>query len=335
MVALKGVDLLRGTGAQKSVDQNGMSASTAREIKHLMQFRNHENIVNLKGVAHTDDGSNETYLVLEYCPHDLAGIIGNAQMVVDEWYEYYCDDIEIRFNEPLLKGWMQQILRGVARIHESGSMHRDLKPANVLVTRDCVLKIADFGLSTSRRPQDGRLTNNVTTIWYRAPELLLGATQYSNAVDMWSVGCIFGELLIKRALIPGDNEFDQLDKIFELCGTPTTRSWHGVGHLPFWDVMQPKQLCRSQLRQRFHHFLDYGMHSMIDLLERMLVLDPSRRITAREALSHKWFSEEPKPDSYIPYVPSFHVRFLLQTVSSVIFAMSETDIYLFTLIRNV
>lgn len=320
MVALKSVKMANQKEQHGHLAE-GMCISTLREIEQLKLLCGHENIVGLKDVVWCTDndikavmekehfeweeeenGEEKCFLVLEYCPHDLTGIIASASMVVNNitYGGDEDDDVEVRFDEALMKGWMMQLLKGVEAIHRSGSMHRDLKPSNILITQDCVLKIADFGLSTRKKKENGRLTNNVATMWYRAPELILGSTQYSNSIDMWSVGCIFGELLFKRALIPGSSELTQLEKIFFACGTPNKHNWSNVHELPRWHGLKPAIDQPSRLDEMFKLFLNSGMYSMIDLLKKMLVLDPCKRITAKEALNHHWFTEEPIPNSFIP-----------------------------------
>jgi cyclin-dependent kinase 12/13 len=169
-----------------------------------------------------------------------------------------------------------------------------LKGSNLLVSNKGLVKLADFGLARTYTPQDSssQYTNRVITLWYRPPELLLGTSQYNTSVDLWSVGCIFAELLGNKAIFPGKNEVDQLDTIFKLCGSPTEDSWPGYTTLP-WYTLISKSL-RYYPRTIRDHF-NSAPPLALDLLERFLTLDPAKRITANEALKHSYFHTDPLP----------------------------------------
>jgi len=165
-------------------------------------------------------------------------------------------------------------------------MHRDLKPQNLLVDRYGSLKIADFGLARAFMVPIRQYTHEVVTLWYRAPEILLGQKAYSPGVDMWSVGTIFAEMVTKRPLWPGDSEIDELYQIFRTLGTPTERTWPGVSSLRDFSEGFPKWPAKSL--QKAVPGLDKAGY---DLLERMLTYDPAKRISCKEAMAHSYFDD--------------------------------------------
>ncbi|KAJ3048067.1 hypothetical protein HDU99_009273 [Rhizoclosmatium hyalinum] len=165
-----------------------------------------------------------------------------------------------------------------------------------------MMKVADFGLARRFGDPAGHMTQLVVTLWYRAPELLLGAKEYTTAIDMWSVGCIFAELVNKEPLAPGRGEIDQLDKFFKLLGTPSEKTWPGFTQLPHAKSFNFKHQPFNNLKLRFPSLTANG----IDLMERLLTFDPKQRITAAEALKHPYFTESPAPKdpSLFPTFPS-------------------------------
>uniref|UniRef100_A0ACD5ZY31 Uncharacterized protein n=1 Tax=Avena sativa TaxID=4498 RepID=A0ACD5ZY31_AVESA len=176
------------------------------------------------------------------------------------------------------------ICSGLHYCHANNVLHRDIKGANLLISGDKLLKIADFGLA---RPftRDGSFTNHVITLWYRPPELLLGATNYAEAVDIWSVGCIFAEFLLRKPLFPGRTEQEQLSKIFELCGYPNEDNWPGASKLPLYKTIHPATPTKRRVRDILKNF---DCHA-VELIDRMLILNPSQRISAHDALSATYF----------------------------------------------
>jgi len=216
-------------------------------------------------------------MVFEYMDHDLTGLSDRPGM---------------RFTIPQIKCYMRQLLTGLHYCHINQVLHRDIKGSNLLIDNHGILKLADFGLARSfTTDPNARLTNRVITLWYRPPELLFGGTQYGPAVDMWSVGCIFAELLYGKPILPGKSEPEQLTKIFELCGTPDELSWPGLTKMPWYNNFKPPHTMKRRVKEAFKNF---DRHAL-DLLERMLTLDPSQRISAKDALDAEYFWTDPPP----------------------------------------
>ncbi|KQJ92528.1 cyclin-dependent kinase B1-1 [Brachypodium distachyon] len=184
----------------------------------------------------------------------------------------------------VVKSFLYQLCKGIAHCHGHGVLHRDLKPQNLLVDKEKgVLKIADLGLSRAFTVPMKSYTHEIVTLWYRAPEVLLGATHYSTGVDVWSIGCIFAEMVRRQALFTGDSELQQLLHIFRMLGTPTEEQWPGVTALRDWHEYpqwKPQSLARA---------VPTLEPEGLDLLSRMLRFDPANRISARAALEHAYF----------------------------------------------
>ncbi|KAJ6447036.1 cyclin-dependent kinase G-1 [Purpureocillium lavendulum] len=279
-------------------DRNGIPVTGLREIQ-ILKDCSHRNVVGLEEVVVGDDLSkldNSIFLVLEFVEHDLKGIL---------------EDMPEPFLASEIKSLLLQLASGVAYLHDSWVLHRDLKTSNLLLNNRGQLKIADFGMARYvGDPPPSRLTQLVVTLWYRAPELLLGAREYGYAVDMWSVGCIFGELVRREPLLQGTNEVSQTLKIFELCGPPSEDRWPGYRKLPNARSLRlPPPQSRPQssssgslIRARFPTLTRAG----VDLLESLLSLDPARRPSAKDVLQHEYFAQDPrpKPESLFPTFPS-------------------------------
>ncbi|KAG9129271.1 hypothetical protein Leryth_015663 [Lithospermum erythrorhizon] len=241
----------------------------AREIILLRQL-DHPNIIKLEGLA-TSRMQYSLYLVFEYMQSDLTRIIAGPGG---------------RLTEPQLKSYMQQLLSGLQHCHEKGILHRDIKGSNLLIDKNGMLKIADFGLANYYQPKSRRpLTNQVVTLWYRAPELLLGSTNYGVGIDLWSVGCLLAEMFLARPILPGRNEVEQLHKIFKLCGSPPEDYWKKLKSSASFHPPHYK----SSFREAFHRLPD----SAFGLLYQLLHLDPARRGTAVSALQDEFFSTSP------------------------------------------
>jgi len=187
------------------------------------------------------------------------------------------------------KNFLQQILEGLRYLHSHGVIHRDLKPANILIGDDGVLRICDLG-SARKIQEEMAYTPGLVTLWYRPPEILLGARTYDTSVDMWSVGCIFAELVSNRVLFKGSSDLEQITKIFSIVGAPTRKTWPTFEHLPFAKSLA-LPLSPGSLRDYVPLLSDSGF----DFLGKMLVNNPCARIAARDALTHVYFEEYPLP----------------------------------------
>ncbi|TKW29217.1 hypothetical protein SEVIR_3G381400v4 [Setaria viridis] len=264
----------------------------AREILILRRLRGHPNVVALDGII-TSRSSSAIYLVFEYLDHDLAGLTS---------------DPDVSFSEPQIKCYMRQLLEGLAHCHGRGVMHRDIKCANLLVSSGGELKVADFGLANLFTPSAASaaaapLTSRVVTLWYRPPELLLGATAYEPSVDLWSAGCVFAEMHARRPVLPGRTEVEQIHKIFKLCGSPPDDFWRRSG-LAHAAVFRPQQPYPSRLREAFAGSMP---EHALRLLATLLSLDPAARGTAAAALDAEYFATPPhacEPASLPRYAPN-------------------------------
>ncbi|KAI9295079.1 CMGC/CDK/CDK7 protein kinase [Neoconidiobolus thromboides FSU 785] len=249
--------------------QNGLDISSIREIKCLKEL-SHPNIIELIEVYMHKTSLN---LILEYLESDLEQVIKDKNLV---------------FMPSDIKSWMLMTLRGLEFCHDNNILHRDLKPNNLLLASDGVLKLADFGLAREFG-EPYPMTSQVVTSWYRAPELYYGATSYGTGIDMWSVGCIFAELMLRTPFLPGESELQQLDTIYSALGTPTDEDWPGRTQLKHYLKHEPIQ------KTPFKMIFKAATNEALDLMESMFLFDPMKRITATEAISHPYFQLEPHP----------------------------------------
>ncbi|KAF2190940.1 Pkinase-domain-containing protein [Zopfia rhizophila CBS 207.26] len=268
---------------------DGFPVTALREIQTLQESR-HRHIVDLREVV-MGDTLEDVFLVMEFLEHDLKTLQ---------------EDMAEPFLASEVKTLLSQLASAVDFLHDHWILHRDLKTSNILLNNRGTIKIADFGMARyTSNPPPTNLTQLVVTLWYRAPELLLGTTTYDIGIDMWSIGCIFGELLTKEPLLQGKNEVDELSKIFELCGIPTEESWPGFRRLPNAKGLRlprDNKAKGSIIRAKFPFLTNSGA----ELLSSLLSLNPDRRPNAKEMLSHPYFKEAPKPKSeaMFPTFPS-------------------------------
>lgn len=199
----------------------------------------------------------------------------------------------VRYGAADIKAWMGMLSRAIWFCHENFILHRDIKPNNLLIAADGEVKLADFGLARNFADPQRIMTSNVITRWYRPPELLFGARHYSGAVDIWSVGLVFAEMVLRVPYLAGDTEVHQLNLICQAIGTPTEDNWPGVTKLPEYTVPEPPNPVAPR-EQYLHTFGTAGAEG-VDLLMNMLILDPRNRITARKVLEHPYWAAHPKP----------------------------------------
>ncbi|KAF7153815.1 hypothetical protein RHSIM_Rhsim01G0222800 [Rhododendron simsii] len=263
---------------------------TLREIKLLCHL-DHENIIKIKDIMRPPekDEFNDVYIAYELMETDLHQIIRSSQALTEDHCQYF----------------LYQLLRGLKYIHSANVLHRDLKPSNLLLNANCDLKICDFGLARTTSETD-IMTEYVVTRWYRAPELLLNCSEYTAAIDIWSVGCILMEILIREPLFPGKDYVQQLALITELLGTPEDSD---LGFLRSENARKyVKQLPCVPKKSFPQKFPDLSPIA-IDLAEKMLVFDPSKRITVEEALNHPFLSSlheiNEEPTCASPFVFGF------------------------------
>ncbi|XP_076318526.1 cyclin dependent kinase 11B pitslre isoform X2 [Tachypleus tridentatus] len=256
-------------------EKEGFPITSLREINTLLKAQ-HPNIVTVREIV-VGSNMDKIYIVMDYVEHDLKSLM---------------ETMKHPFLVGEVKTLMIQLLRAVAHLHDNWILHRDLKTSNLLLSHKGILKVGDFGLAREYGSPLKPYTPVVVTLWYRAPELLLGIKEYSTAIDLWSVGCIFGELLTMKPLFPGKSDIDELNKIFKDLGTPSDKIWPGYSELPLVKKVTFTEYPYNNLRSRFSHTVtSLGF----DLMNRFLTYCPKRRITAEEALKHEYFKETPLP----------------------------------------
>ncbi|PPQ78902.1 hypothetical protein CVT26_011711, partial [Gymnopilus dilepis] len=274
------------------VAYTGISQSAIREIG-LNREIHHENIVALKEVILED---KSIYMVFEYAEHDFLQVI-----------HHHSQTLRATISPSVLKSLVYQLINGLIYLHSSHILHRDLKPANILITSSGLVKIGDLGLARLiYEPLQPLFAGDkvVVTIWYRAPELLLGAKHYTKAIDCWAVGCVMAELISLRPIFKGEEakldgkknvpfQKDQLLKIFEVLGKPNEKDWPSLVEMPEYTNM--KRLDYGDSRLESWLLARSNDRTALDLLEKFFKYDPEQRLTAKEALRHRWFQEEPRP----------------------------------------
>ncbi|KAJ6629894.1 kinase-like domain-containing protein [Mycena sp. CBHHK59/15] len=263
IVALKKIRL--------EAEDEGVPSTAIREISLLKELKD-EHIVRLLDIVHADQ---KLYLVFEYLDVDLKRYMENGNR----------DHAPI--SPAIVKKFTHQLTSGLLYCHAHRILHRDLKPQNLLIDRAENLKLADFGLARAFGIPMRTYTHEVVTLWYRAPEVLLGSRHYSTGIDMWSVGCIFAEMAMAgQPLFPGDSEIDQIFKIFRILGTPDEERWPGVKALPDYKATFPQ--WAAQELARVVPALD---KDGIDMLQATLAYDSGKRISAKRALVHPYFAD--------------------------------------------
>ena len=264
----------------ETLTKEGFPIAALREISVLLDL-SHECIVTVREMV-VGDNANQVFMVMEFMQMDLKDAIERSG--------------QSPFPQSELKNMMYQILSAITHVHEKWYLHRDMKTSNILVHRSGKIALCDFGLARKYQTPLKAMTQMVITLWYRPPELLYGESVYGPAVDMWSVGCIFGELLKKKALMEGQGELDQINRIIDLVGAPTETNWPDFQSLPNakmfrWRSKGPPTIPTTFPVNTFTGGQTYLDPNGFDLLSRLLTLDPKQRISGEEALRHPYFTE--------------------------------------------
>jgi len=252
-------------------EEEGIPSTAIKEIS-LLKGLNHPNIVRLHDVMH---GEKKLTLVFEFLDLDL-------KKYVDE---------KGKPTPLVMKSFLFQLLNGIAFCHEHRVLHRDLKPQNLLINKKGELKLADFGLARSFGIPVRNKSHEVVTLWYRAPDVLMGSSKYSSSIDIWSAGCIFAEMATGKPLFPGKNNNDQLLQIFKVMGTPTEKEWPTIKEMPDYKDGLPVYPLRKLTD--VVPGLDADGY---DLLSKMLQYDPNQRITAQKAMQHPYLEAVAKDE---------------------------------------
>uniref|UniRef100_A0A0B6ZPS9 Cyclin-dependent kinase 20 n=1 Tax=Arion vulgaris TaxID=1028688 RepID=A0A0B6ZPS9_9EUPU len=256
--------------------EEGIPNTALREIKALQEIESNPYVVKLREVF--PHGSLIVF-VFEYMPSDLSEVIRT---------------VENPLTEAQVKSYMLMLLKGIAYCHENNIMHRDLKPANLLISSTGHLKIADFGLARVFQNKGDRLySHQVATRWYRAPELLYGARKYDEGVDLWAVGCIFGELLNNSPIFPGETDIEQLCLVVKVLGTPNEKTWPGMSELDLPDFHKISFPNKAPIP--LEEIVPDASKEALDLVKQFLMYPSKARISAKKALLHPYFFTEPLP----------------------------------------
>lgn len=254
---------------EKHLFHEGINFSAIREIKILKEIK-HDNIIRLLDVIYDQNNLLITY---EFMIFDLGKLLDSNNNII--------------LSESIIKEIIRQILLGLSELHKHYVLHRDIKPENILIGNDGLIKIADFGMARYISSYERGMTQNVVTNWYRAPEIFFGSKYYSFNIDIWSIGCIFAQLITKEPLFAGDNDISILKKIFSLIGVPSETTWEGVTHLVNFQNFIKGDII--EIKNKF----SFLSTDAIDLLERMLSLNPNDRISVFDALEHPYFHSDP------------------------------------------
>lgn len=250
--------------------KDGINRTAIREIKFLRDLK-HPNVIGLLDVfGHKSNVS----LVFDFMDTDLEIVIKDSQIVLIPAH---------------VKAYMIMTLQGLEYLHSNWILHRDLKPNNLLINSKGVLKIGDFGLAKNYGSPNKVYSHQVVTRWYRAPELIFGAKIYSTGIDIWAVGCILAELLLRVPFLPGETDLDQLNQIFKVLGSPSEEDWPHVSSLPHFVQFKPMPAIP------FRDIFTASTDDLIEVLEKMLALNPLKRCTCKEALKMHYFSNRPAP----------------------------------------
>jgi serine/threonine protein kinase len=255
-------------------EDEGVPGTAIREIALLKEVSKNKNIVTLLDVVYI---KQRLYLAFEFLDYDLKKYIDSVT---------HEGPNSKKLPPELVKSYLFQLLTGMNYCHARRVIHRDLKPGNLLINVRGELKIADFGLARAFGVPLRAYSHHVVTLWYRAPEILLGSPKYSTPIDVWSIGCIFAEMVTRKPLFPGDSEIDELYKIFAIMGTPNEQTWPGVTDFPDYSEATFPRWPAKNLADLVPGLEPEG----IDLLCQMLQMVPSKRISAKDALSHPYFS---------------------------------------------
>jgi serine/threonine protein kinase len=247
-----------------------------REIGILTELK-HVNVMSIREVMEIDAS---VCLLMDCMQHDLAGLIHNLA-------------ISRHFSFAQLKCYAKQVADGLAYIHSKNIIHRDIKPQNVLVSKNHVVKIADFGLACRHSNTTIHDDGEVVTLWYRSPELLMGENNYGFEVDVWSYGCLIVELFQKKPFICGRTPQEQIQMIYEKLGTPIENGWQEAINLPIWTKQEQAKIIKRDLKSLFLN-KQYFTSEMISLTDRLTTLNPRKRICSIDIVNHPFFSELPK-----------------------------------------
>ncbi|CAB3363149.1 Hypothetical predicted protein [Cloeon dipterum] len=249
-----------------------------REVA-ILKTVTHENIVAFKGVCPNSRNRRQFYTVLEYCDYDLLFV-----------------RLNLTLSTPEVKCLMRQLLEGLRYLHDKKIIHRDIKPGNILINKDGVLKVADFGHARECKEETNSFSNMVVTLCYRAPEMLLGERNYGPAIDVWSAACVMAEIITGNVLFHGHDENSQIAAILDTCGPISKDVWPGVELLPLFK--EKVSVLSSDGKRRLKEKLMPPLNDdfAFNLLDAILAYDPRKRLSSRDALSHEFFAAEPKAE---------------------------------------